>query len=214
MAKVAARVGVPFPSLPSISITTADSDTYSDHPLDLVSDYEDNVIPSRASSPTGERTYSRPKQSSQAQHGPARHTGMAIVQTDHHDGTSATDVNGSRTAKTKIQKRVTFPDLPAIVEASPPAKGTDSGQYDAPPRQSLDTLASAGGLEDGEMAGRPSMEEILPVGMDMRGALAKCEDPRLGWSLQFWITIVDPVVCLLPRCRIPTSGCLLRERPC
>ncbi|ORX41049.1 hypothetical protein BD324DRAFT_575172 [Kockovaella imperatae] len=28
--------------------------------------------------------------------------------------------------------------------------------------------------------------------MDIRDALAKCEDPTLGWSLQFWVTIADP----------------------
>jgi hypothetical protein len=28
----------------------------------------------------------------------------------------------------------------------------------------------------------------------VRDALAKCEDPALGWSLQFWVTIADPVV--------------------
>jgi hypothetical protein len=34
----------------------------------------------------------------------------------------------------------------------------------------------------------------LPEGMDVREALAQCEDPALGWSLQFWATIVDPLV--------------------
>jgi hypothetical protein len=34
----------------------------------------------------------------------------------------------------------------------------------------------------------------LPDGMDVKDALASCEDPTLGWSLQFWITIADPVV--------------------
>lgn len=38
---------------------------------------------------------------------------------------------------------------------------------------------------------------ILPEGMDVREALAKCEDPTLGWSLQFWVTIADPVVRLI-----------------
>jgi hypothetical protein len=36
--------------------------------------------------------------------------------------------------------------------------------------------------------------DVLPYGMDVRDALAKCEDPALGWSLQFWVTIADPVV--------------------
>ncbi|WWD20651.1 hypothetical protein CI109_105127 [Kwoniella shandongensis] len=33
----------------------------------------------------------------------------------------------------------------------------------------------------------------LPRGMDVRDALARCEDPTLGWSLQFWVTIADPL---------------------
>ncbi|KAK8850469.1 hypothetical protein IAR55_004387 [Kwoniella newhampshirensis] len=33
----------------------------------------------------------------------------------------------------------------------------------------------------------------LPTGMDVRDALARCEDPTLGWSLQFWVTIADPL---------------------
>jgi len=37
----------------------------------------------------------------------------------------------------------------------------------------------------------------LPEGMDVREALAQCEDPALGWSLQFWATIADPVVGLV-----------------
>lgn len=35
---------------------------------------------------------------------------------------------------------------------------------------------------------------MLPDGMDVQEALAVCEDPTLGWSLQFWVTIADPVV--------------------
>lgn len=31
-------------------------------------------------------------------------------------------------------------------------------------------------------------------GVDVRDDLAKCEDPALGWSMQFWITIADPLV--------------------
>jgi hypothetical protein len=38
---------------------------------------------------------------------------------------------------------------------------------------------------------------VLPEGMDVREALAQCEDPALGWSLQFWATIADPVVSLV-----------------
>lgn len=45
---------------------------------------------------------------------------------------------------------------------------------------------------------RTSMSSgILPDGMDVRDALARCEDPGLGWSLQFWITIEDPVVSFM-----------------
>lgn len=37
-------------------------------------------------------------------------------------------------------------------------------------------------------------EGLLPEGMAVKDALAQCEDPQLGWSLQFWITIEAPVV--------------------
>jgi hypothetical protein len=41
----------------------------------------------------------------------------------------------------------------------------------------------------------------LPEGMDVREALAQCEDPALGWSLQFWATIADPLVSRIsPSC--------------
>jgi hypothetical protein len=33
--------------------------------------------------------------------------------------------------------------------------------------------------------------------MDVREALSRCEDPTLGWSMQFWVTIADPVVSQL-----------------
>lgn len=35
-------------------------------------------------------------------------------------------------------------------------------------------------------------------GVDVRDALATCEDPALGWSMQFWVTIADPLVCPSP----------------
>ncbi|GFZ48162.1 hypothetical protein JCM24511_05910 [Saitozyma sp. JCM 24511] len=35
--------------------------------------------------------------------------------------------------------------------------------------------------------------KILPEGLQVKDALGRCEDPTLGWSLQFWITIADPV---------------------
>lgn len=41
--------------------------------------------------------------------------------------------------------------------------------------------------------------DILPPGMDVREALSRCEDPTLGWSMQFWVTIADPVVSQLGR---------------
>lgn len=47
---------------------------------------------------------------------------------------------------------------------------------------------------------------ILPYGMDITEALEKCEDPSLGWSLQFWVTIADPVVSL------PLSKWMLIDR--
>ncbi|WVQ95503.1 hypothetical protein IAU59_002600 [Kwoniella sp. CBS 9459] len=50
-------------------------------------------------------------------------------------------------------------------------------------------------LQDG--SGDPNLElgyrGYLPRGMDVRDALARCEDPTLGWSLQFWVTIADPM---------------------
>ena len=42
--------------------------------------------------------------------------------------------------------------------------------------------------------GASASKNVLPPGMDIRDALAKCEDPSLGWSLQFWVTIADPQV--------------------
>lgn len=52
-----------------------------------------------------------------------------------------------------------------------------------------------------------------PGGMDVRDVLAKCEDPALGWSMQFWVTIADPLVSLrfsaLPKCRPMDQGWLI-----
>jgi len=58
------------------------------------------------------------------------------------------------------------------------------------------------GLGDTSLASSSSLSALdrsfgLPEGMDVREALAQCEDPALGWSLQFWATIADPVVSLL-----------------
>jgi hypothetical protein len=52
--------------------------------------------------------------------------------------------------------------------------------------------------DQGVEAQSRSSSDILPRGMDVRDALAKCEDPALGWSLQFWVTIADPLVSLSP----------------
>ncbi|WRT70639.1 uncharacterized protein IL334_007637 [Kwoniella shivajii] len=52
--------------------------------------------------------------------------------------------------------------------------------------QSIDHDKEASQLELGDRG-------YLPTGMDVRDALAKCEDPTLGWSLQFWVTIADPL---------------------
>lgn len=72
--------------------------------------------------------------------------------------------------------------------------------------------ASGGGsriLVNGEPVYRDSMDSAatgstdacLPEGLGVKEALAQCEDPTLGWSQQFWITIADPnVSCALPRC--------------
>lgn len=203
-----------FASLPSISITSADSDTHlplhtptstsastSTHTYThtrpvtqydpyIPSDTEtsDPIIPSRESSPTtsrGSQSTSRP---------PGQ-----VTDGDDIGG------KGDGSVKTiRAKKRASFPDLiqaasasaPSIVKVDQAGSATAKGgtaEMPVPPassRLSTDTIRS----EDSDTHRRPSMEEILPVGMDMRGALAKCEDPRLGWSLQFWITIVDPVV--------------------
>ncbi|WVQ85889.1 hypothetical protein IAT38_008057 [Cryptococcus sp. DSM 104549] len=67
--------------------------------------------------------------------------------------------------------------------------GTNSGS--SRPRQSQDEAEDAyqerdDGLEIGHRG-------YLPPGLDVRDALARCEDPTLGWSLQFWVTIADPL---------------------
>ena len=56
-------------------------------------------------------------------------------------------------------------------------------------------------------ASSPDQSYGLPEGMDVREALAQCEDPALGWSLQFWATIADPVVSLVQL----FSPCLIFE---
>ena len=53
---------------------------------------------------------------------------------------------------------------------------------------------SASGSSGQGSRGTPGSINVLPPGMDIRDALAKCEDPSLGWSLQFWVTIADPQV--------------------
>ncbi|WVR08594.1 hypothetical protein IAU60_005649 [Kwoniella sp. DSM 27419] len=69
---------------------------------------------------------------------------------------------------------------------------TDSAQTDEEGRDQpdlgIDTLAE--GSQAGPQLGRRG---YLPQGLDVRDALAQCEDPTLGWSLQFWVTIADPL---------------------
>ena len=48
--------------------------------------------------------------------------------------------------------------------------------------------------------------DILPPGMDVREALSRCEDPTLDWSMQFWVTIADPVVSQLGTLRSETAS--------
>ncbi|WVQ70683.1 hypothetical protein IAR50_000205 [Cryptococcus sp. DSM 104548] len=52
----------------------------------------------------------------------------------------------------------------------------------------------------GSTTGRASTDNLqvghrglLPSGLDVRNALATCEDPTLGWSLHFWVTLADPL---------------------
>ncbi|WVW80903.1 hypothetical protein I302_102894 [Kwoniella bestiolae CBS 10118] len=86
-----------------------------------------------------------------------------------------------------------------------PNKSSSSGSGSGP------AIASSGigtGIGMGASVGADSKESIsnengeeleighrgyLPPGLDVRDALAKCEDPTLGWSLQFWVTIADPL---------------------
>ena len=49
-------------------------------------------------------------------------------------------------------------------------------------------------------------ERVLPQGMDIREALEKCDDPALGWSLQFWVTIADPIVRHRPSLTLHTQS--------
>nr|XP_018259661.1 uncharacterized protein I303_07729 [Kwoniella dejecticola CBS 10117]OBR81819.1 hypothetical protein I303_07729 [Kwoniella dejecticola CBS 10117] len=73
--------------------------------------------------------------------------------------------------------------------------GTGSGSGDrsnGAQSQSNGSISNEGVLQDGndlEIGHRG----YLPPGLDVRDALAKCEDPTLGWSLQFWVTIADPL---------------------
>lgn len=67
--------------------------------------------------------------------------------------------------------------------------------------QSITQYTSFASIEESDHGDvRDSMDSgmtedtFLPDGMGVKEALARCEDPTLGWSLQFWITIADPIV--------------------
>ena len=53
---------------------------------------------------------------------------------------------------------------------------------------------------DRTTSGRAEASFHLPAGMDVSEALSKCDDPTLGWSMTFWVTIADPVVRGLTFC--------------
>lgn len=89
--------------------------------------------------------------------------------------------------------------------------------------------SGSGGIRPGNNQSRTSVDTlrelgvrgILPEGMDVREALAKCEDPTLGWSLQFWVTIADPLVnfartliVALTMCRTGMSFSPVRQMVC
>jgi len=64
-------------------------------------------------------------------------------------------------------------------------------------RQSQPQLSIKQENQGSEPSVSPS-QASSPAGMDVREALAKCEDPALGWSMTFWVTIADPVVSSVP----------------
>lgn len=82
---------------------------------------------------------------------------------------------------------------PPSIEPSSISNSQSSGEQRERERVGL-------GINGAELSGyaeqrrEPGRRGILPEGMDVREALKKCQDPKLGWSLQFWVTIADPVV--------------------
>jgi len=110
--------------------------------------------------------------------------------------------------------RSTFSPRTSLPPASPPQiiKNREKqairdawAQRDALP---LNTVYSPGpisvapGSQYAEVEEEREEEELgyrgyLPNGMNVRDALARCEGPTLGWSLQFWVTIADPIVSLI-----------------
>ncbi|ODN99485.1 hypothetical protein L198_03329 [Cryptococcus wingfieldii CBS 7118] len=99
-----------------------------------------------------------------------------------HSGSNST---GSRGGGSSIRG-------PATAGGSPhPRTSTNSR------RESQDQQSVAGGAST---TGRLSTDNLqvghrglLPSGLDVQDALAKCEDPTLGWSLHFWVTLADPL---------------------
>ena len=90
-----------------------------------------------------------------------------------------------------------FP-VPHTAHASPPLAQSGAVQG-FEPRDGSGSSGSAGTQgrrQSSSVGGAVESLNVLPAGMDIRDALAKCEDPGLGWSLQFWVTIADPQVRL------------------
>ncbi|KAL7423882.1 hypothetical protein Q5752_001467 [Cryptotrichosporon argae] len=67
----------------------------------------------------------------------------------------------------------------------------DNVEQATPRKASSSAAATATSVERKKHMGRE--EALLPPGMNVQEALARCEDPGLSWSLQFWVTIADPV---------------------
>lgn len=84
--------------------------------------------------------------------------------------------------------------------------GSDAAAPLAPPPSSngqpTDDLAPQGSERQ-----TASPSTLAPI--DVREALSKCDDPSMSWSLQFWVTIADPLVSIVPRPRrIPRRDCI------
>ena len=91
-------------------------------------------------------------------------------------------------------------------QSLPPSSQTTSTVKDSGPRSPRVHRGYGSSIDQNNTQGRQlvtalrhapqaPLQSSLPDGMDVREALSKCEDPALGWSMQFWVTIAsDPSV--------------------